>query len=430
MNSSSSTALPLAIAAIIVANLLLLGRLIVKDAPFNGSSSYGELAENLVEKRIYSLDGENPSFFRPPLYPGLLALAKVTSGEQWVRTARLMQCGLSIACAILVLALARRVTRNDWASFFAVALYLLHLSLQLEHFAQRETIVFEFLALIFVFALTWSDSLGVGGVLTAAVACGGLYLTRPTGFAFLAIGVLVVPAYAGGMARKILFPLLFVAIFAATVAPWQVYNYRSFSRVTLSSSNTGGMNLYKGASPVVQSIYPQLDVDQADFYIDALLAHRALDRTVQEYEADDFLLAEAKAAIQGDPRSYAMGMLPKLVAFYSPIMIPIGKADLELRDGRLIAHDFQMHTGVLQFNYFVIASIIVPLGLFGLLFLGRGDTRAHKFRWTVLLIFAFVTALHLISFAETRFRLPLDGLLCAAAGGVIAEAFQKFRHET
>lgn len=430
MKSSSSPAFLLAIAAIIAVNLLLVGRLIMKDAPFNGSSSYGDLAENLVQKRIYSLDGENPSFFRPPLYPGLLALAKLTGGEQWVRTARLLQCGLSIAGAILVLLLARRIAGNDAAGMFAVTLYLLHLSLQLEHFAQRETIVFEFLALVFVFALTRRNALGIGGVIAAAIACGGLYLTRPTGFAFFVVGLLIVPVCSANLARKILFPLLFVAVFAATIAPWQFYNFRSFSRVTLSSSNTGGMNLYKGASPVIRSIYPQLDVDQADFYIDGLLAHRGLDRTIQEYEADEFLMAQAKAEIEGDLRGYAMGMLPKLMAFYSPVMIPLGGADLELREGRMAARDFKMHTGILQFNYFVMASIIVPLGVFGLLSFGGGDSGAKKYRWTVILIFGLVTGLHLISFAETRFRLPLDGLLCAAAGGVIAEAFRKFRHET
>lgn len=382
---------------------------------FGGSESYGTIAYHLVDKGKYSLDGVNDTFARPPLYPLLLVLPRVVSEEYWHVYARLFQCLLSIICALMIFGIASRVSGNRLIGLASEVLYLVHLAVQAEHYAQRETVLFELILLSFVYVLLTKEILDIKTVAIASLLSSALYLTRPTGIVFLVV-VLLVALYQSQSGDRIKYLLVSLVVFAVTVCPWQFYNYKAFSKVTLSSSNTTGVNLYKGASPVVQSIFPQIDVDYAEPYIYDKLKNRSIDARTEEYRTNSFFTKEAKKLVVQHPGHFVKKMFKQLFSFYSQVFTPFGRGRVVVDGERLIVQDYRFTFGLVELNHFVVMTILIPFGMFELVKMSGVTVIEHRFKVVSLLIFLFMTIVHMLTFAETRFRLPLDGLLCVATG--------------
>ena len=397
------------------------------QVPFGGASGYGNIAGNLVTKGIYSSNGTNSTFARPPLYPLLLTIPRYLSDSDWHILARAIQAGLSIGCALIIFKIVSRLTADGFKALLAVILYTAHLTCQAEHFAQRETVLFEFFLLLFVYVLTLSK-FKTATAITSAIISAALYLTRPSGIIFLPIVVLLI-LVKSGPCEKLKLTLISLAVFAACIFPWQLYNYKTFSKVTLSSSSTSGINMYIGASPVIQSVSPKLDIDSARFYLNDYLKANDLRYWKQEYQVDAFLKEQSKKLIMQNPVFFVKKMFKQLLLFYSPVPVPFGKGTAELQGDRLEITNYKFNFGLLQLNHFVIAVILILFGMFELFHIGDQGTRLWNFKVVSLLIFVFITLLHMITFAETRFRLPLDGLLCAAAAIFFGNVKNKMNHE-
>lgn len=405
-------------------NFILFAYIINNDLPFSGSYSYSEIATNLVKSGKYSLDGIHYTFYRPPLYPALLAIAIKLGGDDWILVARLLQTLMSILCGVLIFLIAYKISCSVKVGYIATAIYILHLTVHAEHFLQRETLLFELLLLALVYIIVSQEKLTGFSAIACGVICAGLYLTRPTGLALLiaAIFTLLICEHKNRRLTKHIVIILFV--FIIMISPWQYFNYRAFSRVTISSSNTTGENLYKGASPVIQAIYPAVDVDKANLYIESKLFQAGI---FSEYSANDHLFKTAVRYIMEDPRAYVKGMIIKLIAFYSPIRIPLGIGDVVLIDNNLEINRYKLYNNIIGLNHFFLMALIIPLGFFGLLVVKNSGIRHKKFKVLMVLMFLLITTIHVISFAETRFRLPLDGLLCISTGLFIHKMINGFQ---
>jgi len=388
---------------------------VIAKVPFGGSASYGAIAYHLQDKGKYSLDGVNDTFARPPLYPLLLVLPRAVSEQYWHVYTRLLQCLLSIMCCLMVFGIASRALGSRSAGLASEILYLMHLAVQAEHYAQRETVLFELILLSFVYVLLAKETLDIKTVAIASLLSSGLYLTRPTGIVFPAV-ILVVVLYQGQSRNRIKHLLVSVVVFAVGVSPWQFYNYKAFSKVTLSSSNTSGLNLYKGASPVVQSIFPHIDTDYAAPYFYGQLRKNGINPRTEEYRANSFFANEAKKCALQYPGHFAKKMIKQLFSFYSQVFTPFGRGRVVVDGEHLVVDDFRLTLGAVELNHFIMMTILIPFGMFELVKVRQSTIIEHRFKITSLLIFLFMTILHMITFAETRFRLPLDGLLCISTG--------------
>jgi len=327
----------------------------------------------------------------------------------------------------MIFQITNRVTENATIGLVSVVLYLLHLAAQAEHYAQRETVLFELLLLFWIYSLSTKNLSYIKTVVIASMLASCLYLTRPSGILFPLITVLAV--FHGRKGGERIKPFLVsLAVLAVGVGPWQFYNYKAFSKVTLTSSNTGGLNLYKGASPVIQSIFPQVDVDYARPYIDRQLTDNGINPVAEEYRANNFLMNEAKKLIIHNPGNFLKKMLKQFLAFYSPIITPFGRGEVVFANDKLFVQNFTFSFGVVELNHFIMAMILIPFGLLELLRISVVSTIEHRFKILCLLIFTLMTILHMLTFGETRFRLPLDGLLCVAMGILLCRITKQYKH--
>jgi hypothetical protein len=378
-----------------------------------GSASYSMIAENLLQNGKYSLDGEHYTFYRPPLFPLMLFCAKYLGGDNWILLAKSIMCLMSIVCGVLVYMIANRISQNEKIGYLATSLYILHLTVQAEHYALRETLLFELLLLTFVYIFVRDQKINMRKVVYATLLTTGLYLTRPTGFVFvfLTVSMVVLSGRSGMKLRGVLTSLV---LFLLLIAPWQYYHYKAFSKITLWSSNSAGANLYVGASPAIQGIYPQVDTDEAAFFVAHQLRANGIDANANEDKARDFLLQEAKRFIKANPVAYAKGMALKFIALYSPVRTPLGTGIVKLDGDELVVERFEFSRGILSISHFFITILLIPFGFYELIrFRGKG-IRERRFKVMAIFVFAVITALHMLSFAETRFRLPFDCLLCIA----------------
>lgn len=400
---------------IFIFHILLLSFVFLEDKPFIGSVSYSHIAENWLEKGMYSLDRVNYTFYRPPLYPLMLTVAKVINHSQWEVVARLLQCLLSIGCSLLIFKITLKVSSTVWAAFLALSLYLLSFLLQSEHLMQRETVLFEFLGLCYCYIFIQEKFWDWKKIIFLALITAGLYLTRPTGVLFFLTGLMLIIWYERKIRKQIKMVLVFVVFFTVFISPWQLYQYLTFSKISISSSNTSGLNLYKGTSPAIQSIYPQIDVDHAKEFILMDLQQHGIDPK-DEYLVNSYLSKKAVHFVKTDPQLFVRNMVVKFLAFYSPAVLPLGKGDLEFYEEKILVKNYSISIDLLRINYFIICIIIIPLGIIEVLNWKNNNDIEGRFKLFLLIIFFLFTCVHMLTFAETRFRLPLDGFLCILAG--------------
>ncbi len=391
---------------------------ITVDFANSGANSYGAISEHLFQSQTYSLDGEHPTFSRPPLYPFLLMLTRMVSAAEWSVLAMSVQALLGLGSLVLVYATARRVFAEQSTSHIAVLLYALHLTLHKEQLIQRETALFEFLMLAFVFLIVTLRA-PLTRVVTTAILAGLAFLTRPTGFwlfPILLAYILLYPEF--HIKEKLKLGVLALIAFEAILLPWQIYHFKNFGEFSFATSSNAGVNIFKGNARVLGDIYPAIDVDLADDFIDSLLAEREL---VGERERNRYLTEQGVAGIVADPGGFLQRFLQKSIYFFSPVEIPFGRGEVAMgNEGRLTVANYRIGFGVRNFAHFVVSMIIVPLGFIG--FYQAITSKGMPTIWAsislVIILSTMIT--YAMFFVLLRYRLPLDGLFCIAAAFVLS----------
>jgi hypothetical protein len=403
-----------------------------------GARSYALLADTLIEEGRYALGKENPLLrARLPLYPVLVVIAKLLAADRWAYLLITIQSAIGFLCGLLIYRIARRLTSSAWIPSLVVFSYAVQASLQWEHLALRETVLYELIILTFFYFAT-EQPITRRNILFMTLACIAAYYTRATGV-FLIVALVFFlafsPAASASQRAKRLGWSLGALILAA--APWQAYQSYGQGKLALASTSVGGLNLFKGNSFLFEQLSPYVDHDLGDAVASALQEQNPAGggRAHAETVGDDYLKELALADIRSDYARFFRKAMLKIVVYLSPVETPFGGARLEQKNGQLTLAEFRgsfvsAYGNWLQFarqmSFFVLLFAI-PLGLLGML---RHTLLLTWRRPVAIASLGFLLAniaAHALITAESRYRVYLDPLLLLWAGLAVGCIFADVR---
>jgi hypothetical protein len=102
-------------------------------------------------------------------------------------------------------------------------------------------------------------------------------------------------------------------------------------------------------------------------------------------------------------------------------MTPLGRGDVVWDNDTLVVNQFEFSFGLRGVNHFLVTLILIPFGFFELTRVRSANRNERDFKILTISILAVVTALHVLTFSETRYRLPFDSLLCLSTAVFFAK---------
>ena len=199
--------------------------------------------------------------------------------------------------------------------------------------------------------------------------------------------------------------LLTVIVVLALVAPWTIRNYRVFNALVPLNTNSG-YAFFWGNHPIYGTNFVGILPSDGPSYQDLIPAEL---RHLNEAELDRALLKEGIQFVLDDPERYILLSISRTREYFKFWPSP---------ESGLISN-------IARVGSF---GLLLPLILFGLVMMGHraiqsSNTHTPRQRATIVLFLLFATAytaLHLLTWALIRYRLPVDAilLLFAAAGSV------------
>ena len=362
---------------------------------FTGASSYSRIAEEWVDTG--TLDN-----FRPPAYPVFLALNVAVWGhDSYVPSAVVLQALTAWATLVGLFLVARRATGRAAWGLVAVGLVALNEFWVVETIHQRETFLYSAvltaLAGVMVYARSWSPR----ACAAAGALCALGWLTRPTGVLLLPILLAMMWRDRHGLGRPSLRAASMLTLsFSLPLLAWAGYQYTRYDSVVMSGMS-GSNSFLQGNNRALAEIYPFIDVDE----LDPLLLQVEVEASARGVDPRRGYYQHALRFIQESPLEAAALLPRKLAAFFVPIHFPLGSGTVrQTADGGWELQEYVPSAirgegimalpGVLAF----FAALpwwraLSPSGLFTLLAVGS------------------VTIIHLVTFGETRYRLPFDPLM-------------------
>jgi 4-amino-4-deoxy-L-arabinose transferase-like glycosyltransferase len=362
---------------------------------FSDDLDYVALGKSILHEGEYQLEGRLTAY-RPPGYPMILAGIFASFGDSLLPV-RVVQALADTVSCFLVFLIGRRlfslrvglIAAGMFALFPAQILYVSVL--------MTETLFTTFL-LLFLW-LCSDDEVSFRSGLLAGIVLGVGTLLRPT-MLLMPLFVFSVRWIAGGDLRKNARALAVLGVSAFVVlTPWLVRNYRQFDRVTLTSNT--GVNFWMGNHAGASGAYSYPEGNPL----------RLID---DEFERSDLGIALGLRFIRSHPFEEGIILAKKWAHFFS--------VDYFLLMTTRYRPEFKSapNPGVV-YGRFPAASILavhIPfacvllLAAFGVLCHAPGDGKGILF---LLSVCAYWLAVHVVFFAEARFRFPIVPLLVIIA---------------
>ncbi|MDD3585758.1 MAG: phospholipid carrier-dependent glycosyltransferase [Thermoguttaceae bacterium] len=245
---------------LIVVFLLRFGLLLVQPATFlDDPDDYQRLAINLNEYGVFG-DKNNPTAFRPPLYPLILAgtfqaLAvhdyrgnAESSLQRFILPRPLaiawLHAGLGMFTALLVFATGIKIGMKESMAFLAAILVVVDpVLLQQSRLVMTETFATFFSILLIYLLIVWSEKLsgyrqywfvtGIGILFGLAVLC------RPAFLVFAALVAVAILLSRNDHRIATVSSLCFVLGCAVPLTFWTVRNERQFDRPVITTTHGG-----------------------------------------------------------------------------------------------------------------------------------------------------------------------------------------------
>ena len=374
----------------------------------NDRDAYMSIADHLLLGNGYTLDGEHPTAFRPPLYPLVLSVVSVLGGSVAIG---LLQTLLGVATVYLTYLLGCRLVSPIVGLIASALIAVEPLLLRYTPQLMTETL-FTFLCALLLFTLSPPHPVTPSPrrhSFTVGVAFGLCALCRPTIWAW---GGLIAVAWLVGFRgallsrnRRIVNGVLVVVGIGIVVSPWMIRNALQFGRPIVMTTH-GGYTLLLGNNPV---FYDEV-VRQpwgATWDGDSLHAwQRLVDTEVgvdREYEVerDRKMRDRAIGNIRNDFGGFAAACWLRIRRLWN--IVPTGDAEGALP--RVVLWGIGVYYAVL-----FLAAII-------------GLIRLCKDEWkpwlpAVLLIVAF-TAVHAVYWSNARMRAPLMPIVALLAARAV-----------
>jgi hypothetical protein len=208
-----------------------------------------------------------------------------------------------------------------------------------------------------------------------------------------------------------------LALLALLLAPWMARNYQVFGRLTLPNTNAG-FTIFWSNHPVYGTRFvPAFSAADGVSY-QALIPEEL--RHLNEAELDRALLREGLAIIQADPARYLLLSLSRIPVYF--IFWPTSDSTLLSNLGRVFSFGL--------FLPFMAGGLLMALNrLRPTMRSGRQETGPFWAAgvWLLLLFMFIYTGIHLASWANVRYRLPVDAVLILFAAYALGPILAKLR---
>jgi hypothetical protein len=423
IRSSTPVLLRFGFAAVVVCAILV--RLFIAfypgnaaRAPWSGggdTGAYVTLAENVAAGKGLSYAGE-PSAFRPPGYPLVLAASITIFGRNSIRAVRVFQFSEALLLALLCAAIARRI-RGEWAArlTFLTALCLPTL-LQMPGEILTETTAATFTVGFLYCLVRYCEAPRWQFVIWMFVMVGVGTLVR-SNMAFVGpVGLAVIVMHERGWARFRM-AVLASLIAGLLISPWIARNLAVFHRQVLFSTQ-GGFALMAGVLiPQGRALPGDAEKVQAEtgWNLPEALETNNKSRNLLPPEPEiDKQCWRAAARIW---RSVGWKAIPMTVGKLSYFWLST--------DQLFWTGSFSRLQRVLRCIGVLTYWVVLSLATRGLFILWRQKPAlAHAF----LLYMLVITLLHLPFNMNTRYRIPLvEPLVVVLAGISAASLLERWR---
>ncbi|MFN7955937.1 MAG: glycosyltransferase family 39 protein [bacterium] len=232
--------------ATLAAVLVRLGYALAKGPVGTDEALYLVLGHNLWSGKGFTLLGA-PHLIFPPLFPWILGgLERLVGSPEWASRVVFILAGAGLVP--IAHALARRALGGSaarWAAWLVAVSPTLTSYVSSWFWGSMSEPLFLFLAYGgWLAVLATNERLAEGGprvaalAVTAGLAFGGAYLTRPEGVAYAVLGAVALGAFGAARApRRLLAAALLAASFAGASFPYVHYLHRHTGRWTLSAKS-------------------------------------------------------------------------------------------------------------------------------------------------------------------------------------------------
>lgn len=286
-----------------LAYVLLVGK---SELSWGDEVTYDLLARNLIAGHGYSFVPGEPSLWRAPLYPFLLAGCYGLFGVNYtaVLVVQAVVGGLS---ALLLTLVGRRLFDDELAPLLAGCMFAVHpLLIFASGLLYSETVYLFLLLLLTLSGLKLAEeseterwAVITGGLLGISVLMKPNLLLLP-----LALILWLWLVLRDGRRALVLGGVVALTM-AVVVLPWTVRNYRVSGAFVPVSANAG-LNLWQGNHPQADgAAYPLSQVDPLETY--------------SEVERDGIYREWAVEQIRSDPGRFLALIPRKIVKFFSPL---------------------------------------------------------------------------------------------------------------
>ena len=402
--------------------------------------SYDALAQRVIEGHGFSFAVASWPYARPNeptafwsyLYTLYLAAVYALAGHHPL-VARLIQ---AIIAGLLMPWLTYRIGERAFgrqigllaAAIVAIYLYLVHYA------ASLMTETFYIIGILWIVDLTmrmaersritFRQQLWLGGQLGAALAV--TLLLRQVVVVFyplLAIWLLWV-AWRRSQLRDAMQPLIVAAVMTiAIIAPFIIRNYHVFGQFAMPNTNAG-FAFFWANHPIYGTRFEATLSPAHGVSYQELIPLEL--RDLNEAALDRALLARGLAFVADDPSRYLLLSLSRIPVYFQ--FWPTSDSTLLSNISRVLSFGlflpFMLYGFVLAITHLRQSSPL-PLGDNGSSPSGLRPVYVMLF----LLFIASYTMIHLVSWANVRYRLPVDAFLILFAAYGIADLVRRFKFE-
>jgi 4-amino-4-deoxy-L-arabinose transferase-like glycosyltransferase len=206
---------------------------------------YDAIAWNLLSGNGYSLDGQNPTAYRSPLFPLLLAATYSFCGHDWI-SARVMQSLLSAIISVLIFLIGKRLFDNRVALIAAVV-SVFYPPLIVSTGSLLTEILYTLLIALAILSLVRLPITGMRNICVSATCVSLAALTRPEGLILLPLLAIWVFRHTRGPKWK--HAVAFALVAAVIYSPWIIRNYITFDAL-IPATTGGGLVLWGAHNPL------------------------------------------------------------------------------------------------------------------------------------------------------------------------------------
>ncbi len=356
---------------------------------------YYAIANNLVTRGIYSIDGLHPTAYRPPGYPLLLSVLMFLGSN--VVALRFFNFVLFAGTLFFL----HKLTKNSFnraAAALSIFILLLYPVLFYTAGTLYPQTFGSFLFLIFLYLIFQSERYSTKRALLAGLVVGYLILTISTFVFVFAVTLLYL------ILRRRPFKEVAIIFLTASlvIAPWIMRNYITFDAFIPFATNSG-INLLLGNSPNTTA--------NAGVNVD-LSAYTAHAKTLSEIERDAYYRSMALHFIIENPSRAFILYLQKLLNHFN------FRNELATKSEASIFKDTIMFLSFYPLLLIAVARF--------LLFKKYPLSQIEKYFAVIYVLNAFFQA---IFFTRIRFRLSFDLLLISIAASFISNILHQSQLE-